>query len=176
MSEYEQKAQQFLKETETEFKAEFIKNGLYFDDDKELRDIYKITLKKGNREFSFMFGQSLNDSGFKAVRKDGVIFNLGFEKEINQTRDKERFIRECINHFGSLNGIEIKKPKEPTAYDFLSSVEKYEYTEFKDFCSSFGYDEDSRKAEKTFKAVKEEYKKIAMLYNDEEIEKLQEIN
>ena len=129
MTDYNKQAQDFLKETGTEFKVNFVKNGLYFDDDTEPRDIYKITLKRGDREFSFMFGQSIADTG-----------------------------------------------KEPTEYDFLSCVEKYEYTDFDDFCSSFGYDTDSRKAEKTFKAVQEEFNKICMLYNDEELEKLREIN
>ena len=68
--EYNKQTEKFLKETNTEFKAEFIKNGLYFDGDKEPRDIYEITLKRGEREFKFKFGQSLNDSGFKLVNKN----------------------------------------------------------------------------------------------------------
>ncbi len=130
MDEYNKQAEQFLKETNTEFKVEFVKNGIYFDGDTEPRDIYLITLKRGKREFSFRFGQSIDNS---------------------------------------------KKKIKPTAYDFLSCVEKCEYTDFEDFCNEFGYDEDSRKAEKTFKAVQEEFNKIRMLFNDPEIEKLQEI-
>ncbi len=130
MDEYNQQAEKFLKETKTEFKVKFVKNGLYFDDDKEPRDIYLITLKRGEREFSFKFGQSINNT----------------EKQI-----------------------------KPTAYDFLSCVEKYEHIDFEDFCNEFGYDDDSRKAEKTFKAVQEEFNKIRMLFNNTEIEKLQEI-
>ena len=64
MSEYTKQAEDFLKKTGTEFKAEFLRFGKYFDDDKEERDIYKITLNRGNRSFSFEFGQSINDSGF----------------------------------------------------------------------------------------------------------------
>ena len=43
-TDYEQSAIDFLKSTNTEFKAEFLRNGKYFPDDKEERDIYKITL------------------------------------------------------------------------------------------------------------------------------------
>ncbi len=130
MDEYNKQAEKFLKETGTEFKVKFVKNGLYFDDDTEPRDIYLITLNRGYREFSFKFGQSINNN----------------EKQI-----------------------------KPTAYDFLSCVEKYGYINFEDFCNEFVYDKDSRKAEKTFKAVQEEFNKIRMLFNDLEIEKLQEI-
>jgi len=130
MDEYIKQAEKFLKETNTTFQAEFEKNGLYFDGDEEPRDIYLITLKRGERIYKFRFGQSINNSG----------------KEI-----------------------------KPTSYDVLSSLTKNEVGTFGDFCGDFGYDEDSRKAEKTFNAVQEEYKNVKMLWTDEEIEKLQEI-
>jgi len=43
-------------------------------------------------------------------------------------------------------------PKSPTAYDVLACLDTYSdgFT-FEDFCHSYGYDTDSRKAEKTFK-------------------------
>ena len=138
MNEYEKQANKFLKETDTEFKTEFLKNGLYFDDDKgwvcsdskKPRDIYLITLKRGNREYKFKFGQSINDSNGKT---------------------------------------------NPTSYDVLTSLQKYEIEDFKDFCDSFGYDEDSRKAERIYKAVLDEYQNLKMLYSDAELEKMQEI-
>ena len=58
LSEYDKQATDFLKSTNTEFKAEFLKHDIHFEDD-EKRDIYKITLKRGDREFVFNFGQSL---------------------------------------------------------------------------------------------------------------------
>jgi len=63
LSEYEQKAIDFLQSTNTEFKAKFLRNGKYFSDDKDVRDIYKITLTRGNRIYSFEFGQSSANSG-----------------------------------------------------------------------------------------------------------------
>ncbi len=130
-SEYDKQAEKFLKETGTEFKAEFLKHGKHFKDDEEERDIYKITLKKGDKEYIFNFGQSLNDSDGKT---------------------------------------------KPTAYDVLACLTNYDPDTFEEFCSSFGYDEDSRKAEKVYKAVCEEWSNIKILYSNEEIEKLQEIN
>ncbi len=57
----------------------------------------------------------------------------------------------------------------------MACLTGYDPDTFKEFCYSYGYDEDSRKAEKIYNAVCEEWKNIKMLYSDEEIEKLQDI-
>ena len=98
MSEYDEQAEKFLTETDTEFKAEFLKNGKHFEDDKELRDIYLITLKRGDREYKFNFGQSLAESGLrlfldkektKRTRHKGFIIPDGLrekQEKFNQER------------------------------------------------------------------------------------------
>lgn len=54
----------FLKKTRTSFVAKFSRNGAYgpFGDDAK-RDIYSVTLTRGNLSYSFEFGQSLAESG-----------------------------------------------------------------------------------------------------------------
>ena len=131
MNEYTKQAEKFLKETGTEFKAVFLKNGLHFTGDTEPRDIYKITLTRGKRIYKFDFGQSINNSDGKT---------------------------------------------KPSAYDVLACLTTSEIGDFKNFCGDFGYDEDSRKAEKTYKAVVKELDNVQKLWNDKEIEQLQEIN
>lgn len=64
---------------------------------------------------------------------------------------------------------------EPTSYDVLACLQKYEVGSFEDFCGDFGYDTDSRRAEKTYKAVLKEYEGVCRLFTLEEIEKLAEI-
>lgn len=64
--------------------------------------------------------------------------------------------------------------KEPTMYDILTCLEKYESIDFEDFCSNYGYDSDSIKALKTYKAVDREYKAVVRLFGDI-MEELQEI-
>ncbi len=153
-----------LDSTDGQFKAEFLKNGLYFDGDKEPRDIYTITLKRGNREFKFKFGNSLNNSvKYKAYTPEGI-------KTTNDQNEAKKF--KAKYH----EVVRNKKFKEPSAYDVLASLTKYEVDSFKDFCDNYGYEEDSRKAEKIYNAVVEEWNNIKMLYSDLEIEKLQEIN
>jgi hypothetical protein len=62
ISEYEQQALDFLAKTNTKFTATFLKHDIYFDGDKDKRDIYQITLKRGKDNFTFNFGQSINNS------------------------------------------------------------------------------------------------------------------
>lgn len=59
--------------------------------------------------------------------------------------------------------------QEPTAYDVLACLNKYNPNSFTDFCSDFGYDTDSRQAERTYKAVCREWAGIQRVFgNDSE--------
>ena len=67
--------------------------------------------------------------------------------------------------------------KTPTAYDVLACLDTYSdgYT-FEDFCSNFGYDDDSKIAEKTYKAVQYQTEKLKEVLTTEAQEALNEIN
>lgn len=52
----------------------------------------------------------------------------------------------------------------PTEYDIVTCITKADPGTFEDFCSEFGYDTDSRQAEKTYKAVKREWEKVARVF------------
>ncbi len=66
--------------------------------------------------------------------------------------------------------------KTPTMYDVLSCFQKYDTGTFENFCGDFGYDSDSRNAEKIYKAVSKEYEAMTRLFNSEELDMLQEIS
>ena len=69
-----------------------------------------------------------------------------------------------------------EKNIKPTAYDILSCLEKYQFNNFKEFCSEYGYDPDSRKAEKIYKACdKQASNIISMFGEDDSINELREI-
>jgi len=74
----------------------------------------------------------------------------------------------------SINGS--RNGEIPTAYDLLASITDYDPGSFSDFCSDFGYDEDSRSAEKTYKNVKKEYVKVVNFFTSEQLDEIQEIN
>jgi len=182
INEYEQQALNFLEQTNTSFEVRFLKHDFYFPDDKEKRDIYKITLTRGERTYKFKFGQSINGSGLRLFHKSGERtkykpFFIPEELrniEDNRTRTKKiRFYFET-NYF-MLAGLNYDLGEKPTSYDVLASLHKYNVGTFGDFCSEFGYVQDSRKAEQTYKAVLDEYNNLKMLYSDKELEKMQEI-
>lgn len=56
--------------------------------------------------------------------------------------------------------------KEPNLYDVLACLTKYDPYSFEDFCSEYGYDSDSRKAEKIYNAVCKEYEAVERLFGD----------
>ena len=174
---YEKQANDFLTSTQCEVEITFLKNDFHFTGDKEKRDIYDVKIKRGNRVISFNFGNSLNDSGF--------YFTMGKRKiEIDRKylsgenrKNLTHHIR-IVSDYGFLNngGSDIiHYPKAPTAYSILSCLTKYDPRTFENFCSEYGYDEDSRAAEKTYQAVCKEWADVCKIWSDDEIEKLSEI-
>ncbi len=132
--DYQQEAINLLNLLGVKFKSEYLKHDFYFDDDKQTRDIYRVSFTRvvdagGSKRFSIKFGQSINNAG-----------------------------------------------QHPTPYDVLACLQKYDVGSFADFCGEFGYDTDSRKAEKIYKAVCKEFAKVEAFFTPSEIEQLQEIN
>lgn len=169
-NEYHKQAREFLELTSTEFKAEFLKHDKYFLDDKESRDIYQITLTRGQRVYSFTFGQSIQASG------QYIIFNPdgdGKHHKFTGTK-KELWKKYKVSNQGDYD--KNKNFSEPTPYDVLACLTKYDPEDFNNFCSEFGYDNDSRKAEKIYNAVVDEYKNLLILFSDEEMDQIREIN
>jgi len=65
--------------------------------------------------------------------------------------------------------------EEPTMYDVLTCLQKYDVGSFEEFCANFGYSTDSITAHKTYKAVCKEYAAMKRLFTNDELEQLQEI-
>lgn len=63
---------------------------------------------------------------------------------------------------------------EPNAYDVLACIEKYNPDSFEYFCDNYGYDNDSRKAEKIYKECLKQYENVYRLFYDV-MEQLREI-
>jgi len=118
----------------------------------------------------------------KFAQKHGIKFRIlaiGYDKFFAE--DKEgRYIFTCKltrnkKSYTFKFGQSINNGQEdPTLYDILSCVQKYEVGSFEDFCGEFGYSEDSRNVERTYKAVCKEYEAVNRLFGDI-IEELQEI-
>jgi hypothetical protein len=179
-TDYQKLATDFLTKTGTEFKAEFLKNDFHFTGDKDKRDIYKITLKRGSRVYSFNFGNSINNSEFKIVNKLGQTlrgFNVPDKDREGCIKNGFKFtIYSYLLPFPISESEKILKPVAPNEYDVLACLTKYDPGTFENFCGDFGYDTDSKTAEKTYSAVCDEYKNVQALFTDAEIEELSEIS
>lgn len=161
-NEYEHQANTFLKDTETEIKVEYVKTERHFDDDQYPRDIYNITFTRGERSFVVNFGQSYTCSGRFWI--DGC-----FEKGIHNGEGKDHR-RPSMSDYVRNENFEI-----PSAYSVLACLQKYEIESLESFCSEFGYEPDSRKSEKLYNAVKEEFQNVERMWSPDEIEKLRAI-
>jgi hypothetical protein len=168
-SEYTEQADKFLAITNTSIVIEFLKYGIHFEGDKQERDIYSITVKRGAREFSFDFGNSINSSRYcqDPNNRKHKYLPSGQALGLNYRGKVQAYV---INNFSLYPG------SKPSNYDILTYLTKYDPCTFGDFCADYGYDTDSRTAKKTYKAVKEEYKNVCIIWSDDEIEQLQEIN
>ena len=151
MNKYEQQAQDFLTNTNTKLEIEYIGHGPFWEDDKESRDIYRFTIKKDGRQYSSKFGASIVNSG---TAKEAIVRQVG----------------------GPNHGKIIRKRQAPRAYDILACLTKYDPGTFEDFCAEYGYDTDSRKAEKAYFSVQKEWEGVRRIWNEKEREQLAEIN
>lgn len=185
-NDYLKQAKDFLTHTNTIFKCEFLRNDYYFTGDQSKRDIYLITLSRGNRQFSFEFGQSIANSikfedklSKNRYTSDGKsagphTLRYLYPEKFPKNKNDERF-----NDFKIIKGI------EPTEYDVLACLTKYDVGSLEDFISEYGYTENYVKdhnGKMVFFDVKELYNKVVnefnnvcMLWSDNEIEILQEI-
>lgn len=135
--DYQAQGNDFLKKHNITFKAKFLKNDYHFQEDKDTRDIFRITFSRKfpsliPAKFSINFGQSIKES----------------------------------------TGCGDNKP---TAYDVLACIQKYDVGSFENFCGDFGYNGDSRHAEKIYKGVLKEWEKVSYFFSESEISELQEI-
>jgi len=71
--------------------------------------------------------------------------------------------------------VNTKANNRPTYYDVLSCLSTFDGS-FLDFCSDFGYDEDSFKARKIYNEVMRQSDALKRLFSAEEIAMLEDIN
>ena len=85
--------------------------------------------------------------------------NMSYSEKVKAKKDLARLKAEAV----------------PDEYDMLACLEKYDVGTFEDFCLEFGYDENSRSAEKIYIAVIKEYKNLTRIFTEEQMEELREI-
>lgn len=128
-------------------------------------------LKKTNTSFKAEFDK--HDKYFPGDKESRDIYNITLSTH-GRVKHKVVPTGSYTFTFGQ-SIVNTEKNKRPTPYDVLSCVEKYDPESFEDFCSNYGYDTDSRSAEKTYRACKEQFLSISELYTEEELELLRDI-
>ena len=169
MNEYAKQANEFLKKANATIKIEFV--GLAINKEwkeKDKRNLYEITLTTPGGSMVFDFWDSIRNTEIKEMTIETYA-----EKSY-----KRRF--DCLSYSEKVKAQkELKEKKaaaQPTAYDILACITKYDPGTFAEFCSEFGYDEDSRTAERIYFAVQKEYSQLARIFTPEQLEEMQEIN
>jgi hypothetical protein len=191
LSEYDKQAAEFLKKTGATISSVYTGHRPYWGGEKEFRATYMVTItREGKPAMAFPFGQSMADSW----KFFACSIHASFHKPYDSTTTKKGFVslhdlfKSAIEsgddtgkghgRFANYKGIsyQIKKQeKNPSDYDILTCLTKYDPGTFENFCSGFGYDTDSRKAEKTYQAVRKEYQALAQIFSSEELEEMAEI-
>lgn len=181
MSQYTEQAEKFLTDNGLEFRVVLVGSDcptFCADSEKDFEmdkvDVYprkshihgkhyRCTLsKKGKGHVSFDFWNSYSDEEFNFVRANSHSVD---EKTVSRVLGKGNNMTPLIN----------RKRRTVSAYDLLACIQKNDPGTFEDFCSDFGYDNDSRKAEQVYHSVQAEWKKVQRLFTASEIKALQEI-
>lgn len=160
-SKYTKQAKDFLEKTKTRLDIEYIGHGYHFEDDEQTRDIYRFTLVRDGRKYTAKFGQSIAHSGTATAP---IAYNKNAKTPFAWGETTAPSKSDILG-----------KRQAPTAYDILACLTKYDPGTLEDFCREFGYDIDSKKAERIYVAVCREYKGVCLIWNDKEREELAEI-
>lgn len=152
---YQEQAQKFLDKAGATFSAEFVGHDFYFDDDKTKRDIYRITIERKGKTWSFRFGQSVHNSWFEP------------------SKCPNKRCKFASFHYGECPN---RKRTNPTAYDVLACVTKSAPGSIDDFASEYGYaGEKPSKIQSIYASVVEEWENVRRMFGDL-MDELQEIN
>lgn len=179
-TEYEEQALNFLEKTKSTLEITFNKFSDRFGAGIVTME-FKFKLCRGSRSYEALFNSSINDlhNAIKAKYNDYKISTtcILFNDRLNETisgvnsnnRLKENFIAMLKLH----NLI-------PTRYDILACLGFNSCENLDEFIQEYGYEiksvTDYKKAEEIFEALQRESTSLKMLYNDDELELLSEIN
>lgn len=156
MKDYEKQATDFLTKNGIEIVTKYTGHARYFEEGPEEspRAVFDVIIRRKDehkKAFMFTFGDSLNNSyKHRAGRRTYPPTDLDYTQPTH---------------------------KNPSNYDILAGIsgESHDPETFEDFCSEFGYDTDSRKAERVYFACQKQYKKITGFFTAAELEELREI-
>ena len=168
MNEYLKQAMIFLEKANAKCNIEF--GGISRNEnwkEKEKRNWYDVTIVTPKGEMKFVFWDSIHNTEMSMItlkeytekKLKKLSSNMSYSEMTRAKRQLEK----------------LKENAKPNEYDVLSCLQKYDVGTFEDFCSEFGYNEDSRTAKRIYFAVQRDYKNLLRIFNEDQMEELREI-
>lgn len=183
MTDYNKQATDFLKATNTtlEVKEAEKQTPPTWDESKDaLKHIkYKVTLENKHHSYTFDFWGSIADyEKIDAVRnyQKLTMLQTGEDYRREKTLKENQLFAKVRQMKKEDKETYIKNSLTPTAYDILACLSPMYESTFDDWCSSYGYDVDSRKAYTIYMQCVEQDLNLRKLFDREELEKLLDIN
>lgn len=187
MSEYNKTIQRYLDEWGVKFSVKLIGDACPpFCEDKGKPGIGEFPRKthihgqhwrytfyrQGKDNLSSEFWDSYHTATRRAAANGWARAEFGHRLEVLECSRKDRRLDSMITP----EVLHKYRNDKPTPYDVLSCIEKSDPgTPFEEWAVEVGYDPDSRRGERIYRAVCEEWAKVRRFFTEEELEVLREI-
>jgi len=168
MNEYVKQAKDFLNKANA--KCEIVYGGISRNEtwkETAKRNWYDVTITTSRGKMSYVFWDSINNTEISQMTLEEYVEKKLKRRYSDFSYDERKKAERELK--------KLKTEAVPSEYDVLACLEKYDVGTFEDFCSEFGYDEDSRTAERIYIAVIKEYKDLTRIFTEEQMEELSEI-
>lgn len=152
-------------------KCEIVYGGISRNEnwkEKEKRNWYDVTITTPRGKMTFTFWDNIHNTEISTMT-----FEEYAKKKLKYNRVEDMSYGEKVKAKNDL--ARLKEKAVPNEYDVLACLEKYDVGTFEDFCSEFGYDEDSRTAKRIYIAVIKEYKDLTRIFTEKQMEELSKI-
>jgi len=140
---------------------------------------YSVTLKNARGSYTFDFWGSIHEAEVVTLAEKVKVYGNTSNPEFFKLSDffKEKTGRILPAVWMSLHNLTEKTRALiiPNPYTILACLTPMSADTFEDFCSDYGYDEDSRLAEKTYNALLTQDRAMRKLFTTDELEALNEI-
>lgn len=174
-SKYDEQGMVFLKETGSTLEViETVpQKAPQWAKDEEKHGIqYACKISNARGSYSFDFWGSIAD----AEKIEDAMHETDSHRFFRASKYLEEKTGKKLMRFSQKrNETAMREAVKPSAYAVLTALHDSAGESFADFCASYGYDEDSRTAERVYHAVMEQERNMRRLYTHDELEALQEI-
>lgn len=182
MDDYEKQAQDFLTATNSTLEiklSEFQNAPLWAKEGEKHGYKYAVTLSNARGSYTFPFWDSIANAEKMDALKLIKDARYGDHRSPEYYRAHDLLKKELgkrVPMFMKQEQFdEYAKKLAPTAYSVLACLDQLYSDSFEDFCAEYGYDTDSRTAERTYNEMLEQDRQLRRLFTLDELEQLAEI-